>query len=306
MNLFQRPVSSLQGQPHRAINANSALAGAQFGAFEVNFLNHELRKNGRRVKLPEKPFQILEVLLEKAGDMVSRDELVEKLWRQTHVNFNPSINTAVNQLRHALNDPAKNPRFIETRYRLGYRFFVPVRTWNGTEPPSHKVGTAMDTIAVMPFDSSGGDSEMKLLSDRVTENVFTCLSGVPGVRVIGSSCVFPFKGPRMEPLAVEHGLHRRAVLTGWIARRRDHVTIATNLLDVPGGWRRWGEQYHLKVSDIFPIETEIPKDICNKVHQGLTEADTYRHGLSCSTDVGVDSRKYAEEDTVSRPLKDEC
>jgi hypothetical protein len=63
---------------------------------------------------------------------------------------------------------------------------------------------------------------------------------------------------------------------------------------------------NLKVSDIFPIETEIPKDICNKVHQGLTEADTYRHGLSCSADVSVDSRKYAEEDTASRPLEDEC
>jgi DNA-binding response OmpR family regulator len=73
MSLFQRPVSSLQGQPHRAINANSALAGAQFGAFEANFLNRELRKNGRRVKLPEKPLRILEVLLEKAGDMVSRE-----------------------------------------------------------------------------------------------------------------------------------------------------------------------------------------------------------------------------------------
>ena len=80
MSVLQRPVSSLQGPPHPAAKANSALGGAQFGVFEVNFLNRELRKNGRRVKLPEKPLQILEALLEKAGEIVSREELCEKLW----------------------------------------------------------------------------------------------------------------------------------------------------------------------------------------------------------------------------------
>jgi TolB-like protein len=279
MSVLQTLVSSLQGPPSPAGRANSALGGAHFGVFEVDLSNRELSKNGLRVKLQEKPFQILEALLEKAGELVSREELRRKLWPDTYVGFDRSINTAVTQLRRALDDPADNPHFIETRYRLGYRFVAPVRTWNGAEPPTRKAGASIDTIAVLPFDNSGGDSELELLSERITENIITCLSRVSGVRVIGSSCVFRYRGPGTDPQAVGHGLHSRAVLTGWIARWRDSVIIGTELVDVPGGWRLWGEQYHLKLPDTFPIQTEIPKDICDKVRQGLTEADTQSHGL---------------------------
>jgi len=115
MSALQKSVSSLQEQPHPAGRANFALGGAQFGVFEANFFNRELRKNGIRVNLQEKPFQILEALLEKAGDMVRREELREKLWPDTYVGFDRSINTAITQLRRALDDPANNPRFIETR-----------------------------------------------------------------------------------------------------------------------------------------------------------------------------------------------
>jgi DNA-binding winged helix-turn-helix (wHTH) protein len=133
MSRLQRSVSPRKGQPYPNGRAHSALRGAEFGVFEVNFRNRELRRNGVRVKLPEKPFQILEALLEKAGDMVRREELRKKLWPHTHVAFDRSINTAVTQLRRALDDPAYQPHFIETRYRLGYRFVAPVKTWNGPE-----------------------------------------------------------------------------------------------------------------------------------------------------------------------------
>ena len=80
MSQLQSSVSSREGQPYLGGRANSALGGAQFEAFEVNFLNRELRKDGIPVKLPEKPLQVLEALLAKAGDMVRREELREKLW----------------------------------------------------------------------------------------------------------------------------------------------------------------------------------------------------------------------------------
>ena len=188
MSQLQRSVSSRQGQPYSGGRANSSLGGAQFGVFEVNFLKRELLKSGIRVKLREKPLQILEALLEKAGDMVRREELREKLWPHTYVEFDRCINTAVAQLRRALDDPANNARFIETRCRLGYRFVAPARTWNRAQP-IHKFGATIDTIAVLPSDSSSDDSEMKLLSNRITKNIITCLSQVAGVRVIASSCV---------------------------------------------------------------------------------------------------------------------
>ena len=283
MSALQKSVSSLQDQPHPAGRANSTLGGAQFGAFEANFFNRELRKNGIRVKLQEKPFQILEALLEKAGDMVRREELREKLWPDTYVGFDRSINTAIAQLRRALGDPANNPHFIETRHRLGYRFFASVKMWKGEEPPTHKIDATIDTIAVLPFDNSSGDSDMELLSARITENIIACLSRVLGVRVIGNSCVSRCKDRGMDRLAVGHDLHSRAVLTGWIARRSDNMTIGTELVDVPGGWRLWGEQYHLKLSGTLPIQTEIPEGICDKVRQGFPEPDTQSRGLFCDT-----------------------
>jgi DNA-binding winged helix-turn-helix (wHTH) protein/Flp pilus assembly protein TadD len=101
-------------------------ARVQFGVFEVNLRERELRKFGLRVKLQQKPFQILQRLLETPGEFVSRDELARVLWPDLHVLFDRSLNTAVNALRRALGDPARNPRFIESRQGLGYRFIAEV------------------------------------------------------------------------------------------------------------------------------------------------------------------------------------
>ena len=98
----------------------------QFGVFEVNLRNCELRKFGLRVKLQQKPFQILHRLLETPGEFVSREELARVLWPDLHVLFDRSLNTAMNALRRALGDTGRNPRFIETRQGLGYRFIAQV------------------------------------------------------------------------------------------------------------------------------------------------------------------------------------
>jgi len=98
----------------------------RFGAFEVDLENREIRKHGIRLKLQQKPFQILEVLLHSPGQLVLRQELLERLWPGLHVNFDRSLNTAVNSLRRALGDTSRSPRFIETRAGLGYLFIAPV------------------------------------------------------------------------------------------------------------------------------------------------------------------------------------
>ena len=101
-------------------------ARVQFGVFEVNLRERELRKFGLRVKLQQKPFQILHRLLETPGEFVSREELARVLWPDLHVLFDRSLNTAVNALRRALGDAGRNPRFIESRQGLGYRFIAQV------------------------------------------------------------------------------------------------------------------------------------------------------------------------------------
>jgi DNA-binding winged helix-turn-helix (wHTH) protein len=116
-------------------DAKSFPSLVRFGAFEVSFELRELRKNGMRIQLEEKPFQILEMLIESAGQVVKRKALCEKLWPDTYVAFDHSLNTAVNKLRGVLGDLAQSPRFIETRPRLGYRFVAPVERTNGNHAP---------------------------------------------------------------------------------------------------------------------------------------------------------------------------
>jgi DNA-binding winged helix-turn-helix (wHTH) protein len=101
---------------------------ARFGVFELDLSAGELRKNGRKLRLQEQPFQILALLLERAGDIVTREELRQKLWpADTFVDFDHGLNTAVNKLRELLGDSASSPRFIETLARRSYRFIAPVQ-----------------------------------------------------------------------------------------------------------------------------------------------------------------------------------
>src|SRR5215469_1671921 len=101
----------------------------RFGIFEVDLRAGELRKQGKRVKLQEQPFHVLTVLLERPGEVVTREELRNQNWPpDTFVDFDNSLNTAINKLREALGDSADNPRFIETLPRRGYRFLAPVNS----------------------------------------------------------------------------------------------------------------------------------------------------------------------------------
>jgi cholera toxin transcriptional activator len=99
----------------------------RFSVFEVDLAAGELRKNGARIRLQEQPFQVLSALLLNAGQVVTRDELREKIWlADTFVDFDHSLNTAVNKIRESLGDSASSPRFVETLARRGYRFIAPV------------------------------------------------------------------------------------------------------------------------------------------------------------------------------------
>ncbi len=105
----------------------------RFGVFEVDVRAGELRKQGKRIKLQEQPFQVLTVLLQRPGEVVTREELRNHNWSpDTFVDFDNSLNTAINKLREALGDSADNPRFIETLPRRGYRFIAPVTQVDGT------------------------------------------------------------------------------------------------------------------------------------------------------------------------------
>jgi serine/threonine-protein kinase len=127
--------------------AADAASNVRFGPFELDLRRGELRKEGRRIRLQEQPFQILRMLLESPGEVVSREEIRKRLWPdETVVEFDHSINAAVRRLRDALCDSADNPRYVKTLARQGYRFIGEVET---ADPPARS-----EPLAVIPESES--------------------------------------------------------------------------------------------------------------------------------------------------------
>src|SRR5262244_1860244 len=107
----------------------------RFATFEVDLQTQELRKSGLRLKLSGQPFQVLVILLEQPGSVITREELQKRLWPDTFVDVDHNLNTAINKIREALGDSSDNPRFVETLPRRGYRFIAPVDSdGNGGKP----------------------------------------------------------------------------------------------------------------------------------------------------------------------------
>src|SRR5262245_65323104 len=126
---------------------------ARFEQFEVDLRARELRKGGVRVRLQDQPFQILTMLLDRAGDVVTREEIRDRLWPDgTFVDFEHSMNAAIKRLRAALGDTAESPRFVETLHRRGYRFIASVELPGALEPPSDKPpASPRPRLVVLPF-----------------------------------------------------------------------------------------------------------------------------------------------------------
>src|ERR1700733_13731514 len=115
----------------------------RFGAFEVDSTTGELRRTGVRVKLHSQPLQVLLMLLERPGEMLTREEICRELWPDgTFVDYEHGVNSAVNRLREALGDKASNPRFVETLARRGYRFLASVERIPPAEDPTTAAAVA--------------------------------------------------------------------------------------------------------------------------------------------------------------------
>jgi Tol biopolymer transport system component/DNA-binding winged helix-turn-helix (wHTH) protein len=120
----------------------------RFGIYEADLAARELRKDGSKVKLQDRPFEVLTILLERPGEVIAREEFRQRLWpADTFVDFDPSLNTSINKLRQALSDDAENPRFIATVGRRGYRFIAPTSVPPGTPALPIATVTASTVVA---------------------------------------------------------------------------------------------------------------------------------------------------------------
>ena len=160
----------------------------RFGAFEADATTGELRKQGIRIRLNAQPFQVLFMLLERPGEVLTRDEISRKLWPDgTFVDYDHGVNSAVNRIREALGDTASNPRFVETLARRGYRFVAPVEPIIGVEDLSSPVMQAplplLSEPTAVPAEPEAGPRNRFLASPqdlpkapyRVVQTLFVLL-----------------------------------------------------------------------------------------------------------------------------------
>lgn len=155
----------------------------RFGAFEADAGTGELRRQGMKVRIHAQPFQVLMMLLERKGEVVSREEISRELWPGgTFVDYEHGVNSAVNRLREALGDKAASPRFVETLARRGYRFVAPVERV-GEEPEAEAdLAVAVPAVAVPAVEERGfldgvlaGPEDLPRSSHRVVRTLFVLL-----------------------------------------------------------------------------------------------------------------------------------
>ena len=147
----------------------------RFGVFQANLAARELRKHGVRIRLPGQPFFILSILLEKPGEVVTREEMRQRLWSSdTFVDFEHSLNSAIKKLRTVLGDSAENSRYVETIPRLGYRFIAPVEQVSGTATVDVAVPADRSAESAATVDGAGK------LSWKILLGLAFVLVAVPG------------------------------------------------------------------------------------------------------------------------------
>ncbi len=237
----------------------SSRAIVRFGAFELDENAGELRREGVKVRLQEQPLQILQILLQRPGEIVTREELRQNVWpSDTFVDFDHGINNAIKRLREALGDTAETPHYIETLPRRGYRFL-------------HALATtiAEASIAVLPFLSLSADPENEIFSDGMSEEIISALMQIKNLHVAARTSSFSFKGKHVDLRVIGEQLNVRTVLEGSVRKSGNRLRITAQLVNATDGYHLWSERYDREMKDVFAIQEEIAKSIAQRLEVTL-------------------------------------
>ena len=235
----------------------------QFGIFEVDLRSGELRKRGVKVKLQEQPLQILGILLEKPGEVVTREELRQRIWSaDTFVDFDHGLNNAIRRLREALGDSAETPRYIETLSRRGYRFISNFdAATSGACPPR--------SLAVLPLENLSRDPEQEYFAEGLTEALITTLAKIGELRVISRTSATQYKGVHKPLREIARELEVDAIVEGTVLRVGRRVRITAQLIDAPKETHLWAESYERDLRDVLTLQSEVAKAIAREVRVKL-------------------------------------
>jgi TolB-like protein/Flp pilus assembly protein TadD len=248
-------------------SAHSERATVRFGVFEADFRAGELRNQGVKVKLQEQPLQILQMLLENPGEVVTREDLRKKVWpADTFVDFEQGLYNSVRRLRDALEDSADKPRFIETLVRRGYRFIGTVTT------SPRQIGS----IAVLPLENLSRDPEQDYFAEGLTEALITTLAKIGDLRVVSRTSVMQYKGVHTPLAAIARELGVDAIVEGTVLREGDRVRITAQLIDAAKEAHLWAESYERDLRDVLSLHSKLARDIAREVCVKLAPVDQAR------------------------------
>ena len=290
-----------------------------FKTFRLDTANHLLWRNGDRVPLAPKAFDLLAYLVKHAGQLVTQDQILEALWSETYVN--PEVlRKYILEIRRALGDRPDNPEFIETVPKRGYRFIAPVLEESAAEPlvaatssaieesateeDTRSIGALLEvksssgryrvwklavlpvlavlaaaaiagqhfwvarnrvnassarntSIAVLPFADMSAAKDQEYFSDGLAEQLINDLAKVSGLKVVGRSSAFQFKGRNEDLREVGRKLGVANVLEGSVRRDGNHVRITAELIKTDDGFQLWSQTYDREIKDIFTVQDEI-------------------------------------------------
>ena len=287
-----------------------------FGIFQLDLKARELHKAGVKVKLQDQPFRVLALLVDRAGQVVTREELRQKVWpTDVYVGFDQGLNNAIKKVRDALGDSADSPRFIETVERHGYRFVAPVSAVPGrpseprapfrlTHPPEYcfdRLGYRFSArsfgilgvarfgpcaphssekviLAVLPFDNLSRDPDQEFFSDGLTEEMIAQLGKLNPERltVIARGSVAKYKGSSLAVNQIGRELHADYLVQGSVRRASDRVRITVQLIQVRDQTDLWAESYDRELKDILVLQDSVARTIANQIHITLTPGQQTR------------------------------
>jgi adenylate cyclase len=255
----------------------------QFADYTLDVVRGSLRTTDREVELRPKSFAVLCYLVEHAGRLVTKEELIKTIWPNVVVT-EESLTRCVSDVRNALGDGDQT--IIKTIPRRGYRFAAPVSRLRSdcadglraTSEASQRFESLQDrpSVAVLAFVNFTGDPQQEYFSDGITEDIVTELSRFSELAVIARNSTFQYKGKAVDVRQIGRELGVRYVLEGSIRRDGNRLRISAQLIDATTGSHRWAERYDRELSNVFAVQDEVTRTIVAVLASHVNKAEAER------------------------------
>jgi len=242
----------------------------RFGTYRFELQSGRLWSGEREVRLTPKAAAVLKALVARAGTPVTKEELFAAVWSGTAVT-DDALTSCIQELRKAFADDPRQPRFIETRHRRGYRFVASLveTPRSPTSDESAATSEGISTIAVLPFADMSPQHDHAFLCDGLAEELINALTHIDGLRVAARTASFQFRGGAANVRDIGRQLGVAALLDGSVRRALDRLRVTVQLVDVRTGYQLWSERFDRTAGDLFEIQDQIAESVATVLRGGV-------------------------------------